>query len=162
MFSLWCSARAFCWLSRTPLVSPQVFRVALISAPIRTWSTFRLTFSILRDRIVNHLDSQYFHIFEDGVAQQIVAVGEDDVPASIGFVFDTSASIGAKLELSRQAIAEFLRSANSEDEFFFLPFGSQPGPVTGFTNRPEELWIRWRMPDQAGLPQCSTPSARHF
>jgi VWFA-related protein len=54
-------------------------------------------------------------------------------------VFDTSASIGAKIDLSRQAIAEFLRSANPQDEFFFLPFGTQPGVVTGFTSRPEEI-----------------------
>lgn len=91
------------------------------------------------NRVVNHLDAKYFRVFEDGVEQQITAVGEDDVPASIGFVFDTSASIGAKLDLSRQAIAEFLKSANPQDEFFFLPFGSQPGAVTGFTSRSEEI-----------------------
>src|SRR5580704_8624114 len=103
----------------------------LVNVPVNVFDS--------QNRIVNHLDSQYFHVFEDGVAQQIVAVGEDDVPASIGFVFDTSASIGAKLDLSRQAIAEFLRSANSQDEFFFLPFGTQPGVVTGFTSRTEEI-----------------------
>ena len=91
------------------------------------------------NRVVNHLDAKYFRVFEDGVEQKIVAIGEDDAPASIGFVFDTSASIGAKLDLSRQAIAEFLRSANPQDEFFFLPFGTQPGVVTGFTSRPEEI-----------------------
>jgi Ca-activated chloride channel family protein len=68
-----------------------------------------------------------------------VAVGEDDVPASIGFVFDTSASMGVKLDLSRKAVAEFLKSANPDDEFFLLPFDSHPGSITGFTTRAEDI-----------------------
>jgi Ca-activated chloride channel family protein len=92
-----------------------------------------------RNRVVNHLDPKYFRVFEDGVEQRITAVGEDDTPASIGFVFDTSASMGAKLDLSRQAVAEFLKSANPADEFFLLPFDSRPGSVTGFTSRSPDI-----------------------
>ncbi len=103
----------------------------LVNVPVNVFDS--------QNRIINHLDPRYFRIFEDGVEQQIVALGEDDTPASIGFVFDTSASIGAKLDLSRHAIAEFLKSANPQDEFFFLPFGSQSGAVIGFTNRSEEI-----------------------
>ena len=95
-----------------------------------------------QNRVVNRLDSAYFRVFEDGVEQHIVAVGEDDTPVSVGFVFDTSASIGAKLDLSRQAVAEFLKTANPNDEFFFLPFGSQPGDVTGFTRRPDDILLQ--------------------
>ena len=47
------------------------------------------------NRVVNHLDRRYFRVFEDGVEQPIVAVGEDDTPVSVGFVFDTSLSMGA-------------------------------------------------------------------
>jgi Ca-activated chloride channel homolog len=92
-----------------------------------------------QNRLVNHLDSNHFRVFEDGVEQRIVAVGEDDVPISVGFVFDTSASMGAKLDLSRQAVAEFLKSANPGDEFFLLPFDSRPGALIGFTNRSDEI-----------------------
>src|SRR5580698_3204017 len=92
-----------------------------------------------QNRLVNHLDSNHFRVFEDGVEQHIVSVGEDDVPVSVGFVFDTSASMGAKLDVSRQAIAEFLRSANPADEFFLLPFDSRPGTVIGFTDRADEI-----------------------
>jgi VWFA-related protein len=95
-----------------------------------------------QERVVNRLDPSYFRVFEDGVEQPIVAVGEDDTPVSVGLVFDTSASIGAKLNLSRQAVAEFLKTANPADEFFFLPFDSQPGDVTGFTNRPEDILLQ--------------------
>jgi Ca-activated chloride channel family protein len=41
--------------------------------------------------------------------------------------------------LSRQAVAEFLKSANPDDEFFLLPFDSRPGVVTGFTSCSEEV-----------------------
>jgi Ca-activated chloride channel homolog len=91
-----------------------------------------------QNRVVNHLDQKYFRVLEDGVEQRIT-VGEDDTPASVGFVFDTSASMGLKLDLSRQAVAEFLKSANPEDEFFFLPFESHPGAMIGFTNRFEDI-----------------------
>jgi Ca-activated chloride channel homolog len=94
------------------------------------------------NRVVNHLDPKYFRVFEDGVEQRIVAIGEDDAPASVGFVFDTSLSMGAKLDLSRQAVAEFLRSANPADEFFLLPFESRPGAWSGFTSRPEDIISR--------------------
>lgn len=103
----------------------------LVSVPVNVFDS--------QNRVVNHLSPQVFRVFEDGVEQPIVAVGQDDVPASIGFVFDTSGSMGAKLELSRQAVADFLHWANPDDEFFFLPFDSRPGTVTGFTNRSEEI-----------------------
>jgi VWFA-related protein len=92
-----------------------------------------------QNRVVNHLDPKYFRVFEDGIEQRIAAVGEDDTPASVGFVFDTSLSMGAKLDLSRQAVAAFLRFANPADEFFLLPFDSKPGAVTGFTSRSEDI-----------------------
>jgi VWFA-related protein len=92
-----------------------------------------------QNRVVNHLDPGYFRVLEDGVEQPIASVGEDDLPVSVGFVFDTSASMGAKLDVSRQAVAEFLKTANPEDEFFLLPFDSRPGTMTGFTNHPEEI-----------------------
>jgi len=103
----------------------------LISVPVNVFDSM--------NRVVNHLDPKAFRVFEDGIEQQIVAVGEDDTPASIGFVFDTSLSMGAKLDLSRQAVAEFLRSANPADEFFLLPFDSRPGALIGFTSRPDDI-----------------------
>jgi Ca-activated chloride channel family protein len=103
----------------------------LVNVPVNVFDS--------RNRIVNHLAPKFFRVFEDGVEQSIVAVGEDDVPASIGFVFDTSASMGVKLDLSRKAVAEFLKSANADDEFFLLPFDSHPGSITGFTSRSEDI-----------------------
>lgn len=103
----------------------------LVTVPVNVFDS--------QNRVVNHLDASAFRVFEDGVEQRILAFGEEDVPASIGFVLDTSGSMGVKLDLSRQAIAQFLKSANPDDEFFLLPFDSHPGAVTGFTSRPGEI-----------------------
>ena len=110
-----------------------IFRAdtSLVTVPVNVFDS--------QNRVVNHLDSKAFRVFEDGVEQRIESLGADDAPISVGFVFDTSASMGAKLNLSRQAVAEFLRFANPEDESFFLPFDSRPGAVTGFSNRSEDI-----------------------
>lgn len=103
-----------------------------------------------RNRLVNHLDARAFHVFEDGVEQRIIAVGQDDVPASIGFVFDTSASMGIKVDLARHAVAEFMHSANPHDEFFLLPFDSRPGTLTGFTSQPQQILVGLQLARPAG------------
>lgn len=110
-----------------------VFRAdtSLVAVPVNVFDS--------QNRVVNHLDSKVFRVFEDGVEQRIESVGADDAPVSIGFVFDTSGSMGSKLNLSRQAVAEFLRFANPEDESFLLPFDSRPGAVTGFSSRSEDI-----------------------
>jgi VWFA-related protein len=115
-------------LSGCPVLRAQA---NLVTVPVNVFDS--------RNRVVSHLDPTVFRVYEDGIEQPVIAVGEDDAPASIGFVFDTSASMGVKLELSRQAVAEFLKSANPDDEFFLLPFDSRPGALTGFTNRPEDI-----------------------
>ena len=40
----------------------------------------------------------------------------------MGVVFDCSGSMGSKLEKSRQAVAQFFKTANPEDEFFLVQF----------------------------------------
>jgi VWFA-related protein len=110
-----------------------VFRAdtSLVTVPVNVFDS--------QNRVVNHLDPKAFQVFEDGVEQRIESVGSDDAPVSVGFVFDTSGSMGTKLNLSRQAVGEFLRFANPEDESFLLPFDSRPGAVTGFSNRSEDI-----------------------
>jgi Ca-activated chloride channel family protein len=57
----------------------------------------------------------------------------------MGIVFDTSGSIGDKMGKSRQAIAQFLRTANPQDECFLLQFSDRPEVVVDFTTRVETL-----------------------
>ena len=50
-----------------------------------------------------------------------------------GMVFDTSGSMGSKLQKSRQAVAQFFKTANPEDEFFLVEFNDRPELVVPFT-----------------------------
>jgi hypothetical protein len=89
-------------------------------------------------RFVTGLDKEHFSLYEDKVEQQIIHLSSEDTPLSIGIVFDTSGSMGAKLSRSRQAASQFLKTANPEDEFFLVEFNDRPDLVVGFTPNVED------------------------
>jgi Ca-activated chloride channel homolog len=91
------------------------------------------------NRFVTGLEKENFKLFEENVEQQIKHFSSEDAPISIGLVFDTSGSMGEKLEKSRQAVSEFLRTANPQDEFFLLQFSDTASLIQPFTNDPEEI-----------------------
>ena len=91
------------------------------------------------NRFVTGLDQEVFDIFEDKVKQKIVSFGSEDAPLSIWIVFDTSGSMGSKLEKS---VAEFFKTANPEDEAFLVEFNDRPELVTPFTHNLEEIQNR--------------------
>jgi len=93
-------------------------------------------------RFVTGLDKENFKLMENGVAQEISQFSSEDAPLSIGLVFDTSGSMGNKLQKSRQAVAQFLKTANPEDEFFLIEFNDRPELVVGFTANTEEIQNR--------------------
>jgi VWFA-related protein len=70
-----------------------------------------------RGRIILGLTKAQFQVFEDGVEQAVTHFSSEDIPISLGIVFDISGSIGAKLRRSREALSEILRGANPADEF---------------------------------------------
>jgi Ca-activated chloride channel family protein len=90
-------------------------------------------------KLLTGLEKDNFELTEDKVAQEIVTFGSEDVPLSVGVVFDTSGSMGTKLDRSRQAVAQFLRTANPEDEFFLVQFNDRPELTVPFTPRPEDI-----------------------
>jgi VWFA-related protein len=94
------------------------------------------------NRFVTGLEQDSFKIFEDKLEQKIVSFGSEDAPLSIGIVFDTSGSMGPKLDKSRQAVTEFFKTANPEDEAFLVEFNDRPELVTPFTHNLEEIQNR--------------------
>ena len=73
-------------------------------------------------RLVTGLQQENFRVFEDGVEQEIVRFSSEDVPVSIGVIFDMSGSMADKIDKSRQAAVQFFRTANPQDEFFLVEF----------------------------------------
>ena len=96
------------------------------------------------NRPVSGLEKENFRLFEDKVPQPITQFAMDDEPVAVGLVFDTSGSMGDKLQRSRMAAKEFFRIANPEDEFFLVEFDNAPKlrvPLTSDTGTIENELI---------------------
>jgi Ca-activated chloride channel family protein len=91
------------------------------------------------NRFVTGLEKQHFRLFEDKVEQTITSFSSEDAPISIGLVFDTSGSMGAKLQKSRLAAAEFFKTANPSDEFFLVQFNDRPQLSVPFTTDTDKI-----------------------
>jgi Ca-activated chloride channel family protein len=91
------------------------------------------------NRFVTGLEKENFRVFEDKLEQTVSYFSSEDAPLSVGIVFDTSGSMGQKLEKSRQAVSQFFKTANPEDEFFLVEFNDRPELTCGFTSSFEEI-----------------------
>jgi VWFA-related protein len=91
------------------------------------------------NRFVTGLEREHFRLYEDKVQQEITDFSSEDAPISIGLVFDTSGSMGPKLQKSRQAAAEFFKTANPADEFFLVQFNDRPQLTTPFTTDTDKI-----------------------
>src|SRR5262245_26709172 len=94
------------------------------------------------NRIVTGLEREHFRLFEDKQEQKVDTFASEDAPLSIGLVFDTSGSMGVKLNKSRQAVAQFFKTANPEDEFFLVQFNDRPELTHDFTRNLEDIQSR--------------------
>jgi Ca-activated chloride channel family protein len=86
-----------------------------------------------RNRPVTGLPRNAFRIFDDKTEQPVIRFDNEDAPASVGIVFDSSGSMKDKLSESREAVARFVERANPEDEFFLVNFASQVQLAAPFT-----------------------------
>ncbi|MEP6962970.1 MAG: VWA domain-containing protein [Acidobacteriota bacterium] len=89
---------------------------------------------------ITDLRPNAFRIYEEGVEQNVSYFARDDAPVSIGFIFDSSASMGKKKQKAVEAAAAFFRTANSEDEFFLIEFDENARLTVPFTNGTAELY----------------------
>ena len=85
------------------------------------------------NRPVSGLEKENFRVFDDKLPQTITTFAMDDEPIAAGLVFDTSGSMGDKLQRSRMAAAVFFKIADPDDEFFLVEFDSQPRLVVPLT-----------------------------
>src|SRR5271155_5331985 len=113
--------------------------------PIRTETQITLVGASVTDplgRLVTGLQQENFRIFEDGVEQEIVRFSSEDVPISIGVIFDMSGSMADKIEKSRLAAGQFFRTANPQDEFLLINFNDRAQLTSPFTASVEDLQSR--------------------
>jgi Ca-activated chloride channel family protein len=91
------------------------------------------------NRLVTGLGREHFELFENGRKQEIRHFSSEDAPLSLGVIFDMSGSMNNKIEKSREAVVEFFRTANPQDEFFMVAFSERPELLSDFTSSVEEI-----------------------
>jgi VWFA-related protein len=145
--TIWvCLAQAL-WAQVTiePRAKPSARAEAVPKANIRVDSTLVLipvTVTDPMNRFVTGLEKENFKIFEAGKEQDLSQFSSEDAPLSVGVVFDCSGSMGSKLDKSRQAVSQFFKTANPEDEFFLVEFHDSAELAQPFTTSLEEIQNR--------------------
>ena len=91
------------------------------------------------NRLVTGLDKENFQLFEGKDAQEIRHFSSEDAPVSIGVIFDMSGSMVSKIERAREAVMEFFKTANPQDEFFMVAFADRPQEVSDFTSSVDDI-----------------------
>jgi Ca-activated chloride channel family protein len=94
------------------------------------------------NRLVTGLETDNFRIFEDNIEQEVVTFSAEDVPISIGVIFDFSGSMSNKVGKAREAAVQFFKTANPNDEFFLVSFNERAELTSSFTNSVEDLQSR--------------------
>jgi len=94
------------------------------------------------NRLVTGLDPDNFRIFENNVEQEIQYFSSEDVPISIGLIFDLSGSMANKVGKAREAALQFFKTANPQDEFFLVSFNDRAEVMSTFTSNVEDLQSR--------------------
>ncbi len=84
-------------------------------------------------RIVSGLRRDNFSVYDDKQQQPIVSFSSEDAPFSVGLVFDTSGSMGGKMDKARLAVRAFWQAANPEDEAFLVTFSKRAELQVDFT-----------------------------
>jgi VWFA-related protein len=107
---------------------------ALVEIPVHVTNVFGAN--------VDGLTKSDFRLFEDGVLQSITHFSMDDVPASIGLIYDCSGSMRDKMRQAAAAAESFFRTSNPEDEFFLVEFGDFPKLASPFTHDAGDILAR--------------------
>jgi Ca-activated chloride channel family protein len=122
--------------------------------PLRTETQITLVGASVTDplgRLVTGLQQENFRVYEDGVEQEIIRFSSEDVPVSIGVIFDMSGSMADKIDKSRQAAVQFFRTANPQDEFFLVNFNDRAQLISPFTASVDDLQDRLMYTGAHGL-----------
>ena len=91
------------------------------------------------NRLVTGLEKENFAVFEGKVPQAIKHFSSEDAPVSLGVIFDMSGSMTNKIEKSREAVVEFFKTANPQDEFFMVTFADKPELLADFTKSVDQV-----------------------
>jgi len=103
------------------------------------------------NRYVSGLEGSHFQVWEDKIEQKVEYFSAEDVPISIGVIFDVSGSMKDKIATARQAAATFLKTGNPEDEYFLVEFANRPEVASDFTTDVTKLQNKLIMTPAKGM-----------
>ncbi len=85
-------------------------------------------------RLVPGLKPDDFQVYEDGVRQNVQFFEAREVPIDLILLIDTSASMGDKMEIVREAAVGFLRTIRAQDRGAVVTFGDRVNIVQALTS----------------------------
>ena len=88
---------------------------------------------------ITGLTREDFEIYEDKVKQKLEYFSDVDAPASIGIIFDASASMETKVGKAREAVKSFIATSHPDDDFFLVTFNRQAKLIADFADGDEVL-----------------------
>jgi Ca-activated chloride channel homolog len=90
-------------------------------------------------RVIEGLSKNNFHVFEQGVQQQISFFKHEDIPLSVGLVIDNSGSMHNKRARVNEAALTFANESNPQDETFIVDFDDNAYLEQDFTPSIDDL-----------------------
>jgi Ca-activated chloride channel homolog len=90
-------------------------------------------------RFVTGLDKSNFEIFDDKIKQEILFFNDDDLPITLGIIYDVSGSMQSRIARSLHALRRFVETSNSDDEFFLVGFNQKAKLIRDFTTSGESI-----------------------
>jgi Ca-activated chloride channel homolog len=94
------------------------------------------------NRLVTGLEKENFQLYEGNSSQDIRSFSAEDAPVSLGVIFDSSGSMSSKMDRAKEAVLEFFKTANPQDEFFMVTFNDEPDEITDFTSSVDDIQNR--------------------
>ena len=102
-------------------------------------------------RMVTDLGREHFQLWEDKVEQKIEYFSAEDIPLSIGLIFDATGSMKDKISTARDAATTFLKTGNPEDDYFLVTFSQRAQLAQDFTSDITRLQDRLLFTPAKGL-----------
>lgn len=112
-------------------LQPFRFDVDLVLVPVTVTDT--------RNRPVMSLKQKDFTVYENERPQQVQFFSDEDAPISVGLILDLSKSMSNKIVTERQAVDEFFKNANPQDDYFVVTFSDRPRLLASSTQSIDDI-----------------------
>lgn len=90
-------------------------------------------------KYVKGLNSAQFEVFDEKVKQRIAHFSDEAAPVSLGIVCEVHNSTPAKTRAMLTALKQFTRGLGTDDDFFFMAFGSQGSVASDFVPTADQV-----------------------